>query len=463
MTRPALVLGALVLAAACGKKGAPLAPIVRIPAGIENVRAERLGNDVYLTLTVPAANIDRSVPVDISRIDVYAYTGRTLPPRDRFVEAATLVATIPVVVPPTLPAGPTPPGTPTPPTPPNTPTPPTLPNTPTPPVPGAAPGAVITVIDTLTPEELVQGTELAPTPEELRRARTLPPPVAPVATVAGPLRRYYLAVGFSSRGRPGPQGTPAEFALIEPPLPPSELAASVGDVNATLTWSPAGGLIGFLLDPQLPPEPSPNEDVFALPVPGAPVAPAPVIAGPTRYNVYKLSPLPPPDPTVPPAPAGAAADLPWLRVRPRPLNLAPLSQARLADSVVFGVEHCYVVRGVRGDGPAMVEGAPSDRFCFTPADTFPPLPPAGLVAVAAEGSISLIWEPAGDLDLAGYVVLRGSPGDATLQPLTTAPVTAASYVDTTATAGTRYVYAVQAIDTANNVSMESNRVEETGR
>ena len=91
--------------------------------------------------------------------------------------------------------------------------------------------------------------------------------------------------------------------------------------------------------------------------------------------------------------------------------------------------------------------------------------PAGLVAVAAVGSISLIWEPGGDLDLAGYVVLRGTPGDATLQPLTLMPVTEARFSDTTARPGTRYVYAVVAVDTATppNMSAPSARVEETAR
>ena len=121
----------------------PLAPIIRIPAAIDKIQAQRAGSDVFITLTVPDKNIDSSIPVDIGRIDVYGYTGRTPPPRARWAELGELVATIPVVPPPidaatgAAPAPPVEPGDVTP--------------------KGATPGAIITVLDTLTREKLVQG------------------------------------------------------------------------------------------------------------------------------------------------------------------------------------------------------------------------------------------------------------------------------------------------------------------
>ena len=63
-------------------------------------------------------------------------------------------------------------------------------------------------------------------------------------------------------------------------------------------------------------------------------------------------------------------------------------------------------------------------------------------------------------------LLRGAPGDATLRPLTPEPITEARYIDTMVTAGTRYVYAIVAVDNvmpAPNRSAESMRVEETAR
>jgi hypothetical protein len=64
------------------------------------------------------------------------------------------------------------------------------------------------------------------------------------------------------------------------------------------------------------------------------------------------------------------------------------------------------------------------------------------------------------------VILRGAAGDATLQPLNVAPVIETQFTDTTVTAGTRYVYAVTALDSrlpVPNISAESERIEETAR
>ena len=113
-----------------------------------------------------------------------------------------------------------------------------------------------------------------------------------------------------------------------------------------------------------------------------------------------------------------------------------------------------------------IEGEPSAPTCITPVDTFPPAAPAQLVAVAAAGSISLLWEPNAEPDLAGYLVLRGAPGDARLQPLTPTPIPEARFIDTTVAAGMRYVYVVVAVDRQTptpNVSAESARVEETAQ
>ncbi len=90
----------------------------------------------------------------------------------------------------------------------------------------------------------------------------------------------------------------------------------------------------------------------------------------------------------------------------------------------------------------------------------------GSTAIPADGVISLLWEPNGEADLDGYLILRGRPGDATLQPLSRTPVKDVRYEDRDVMTGVRYVYAVQAVDTHRpepNVSAESNRVEETAR
>ena len=70
----------LAVMAGCGKKGPPLPPIVRVPAAVSQLTARRVGDDVVLNLALPVQNVDQSTPVNLARIDVYGYTGRTAPP-----------------------------------------------------------------------------------------------------------------------------------------------------------------------------------------------------------------------------------------------------------------------------------------------------------------------------------------------------------------------------------------------
>ena len=95
--------------------------------------------------------------------------------------------------------------------------------------------------------------------------------------------------------------------------------------------------------------------------------------------------------------------------------------------------------------------------------------PAGAAEIAGAhrrgNGVSLIWEANAETDLGGYLVLRGeAPGDK-LSPLTPAPITDTSFLDTTVRRGRTYVYEVVAVDqsTPPNQSAPSNRVEETIR
>jgi fibronectin type 3 domain-containing protein len=151
---------------------------------------------------------------------------------------------------------------------------------------------------------------------------------------------------------------------------------------------------------------------------------------------------------------------------PRKLTPQPLATTTWRDSAVeVGTERCYAVRTVETRGTSVIESEPSPVLCISPTDTFPPKAPTNLAAVASEGAISLIWEANTEADLAGYIVLRGEAPGATLAPLMTEPIKDTTYRDTTTKAGVRYVYTVVAVDTATpqNVSTQSNRVEETAR
>ena len=149
-----------------------------------------------------------------------------------------------------------------------------------------------------------------------------------------------------------------------------------------------------------------------------------------------------------------------------PLNTTLLTAPGFTDPrVEFGTERCYIVRRVQMAGAIPIESAPSSPACVTPADTFPPTPPKSLALIAAANGVSLIWEANAETDLGGYLVLRGeAPGD-TLSPLTPAPISDTSFLDTTVRRGRTYVYEVVAVDQSMppNQSAPSNRVEETIR
>ena len=93
----------VILTAACGKKGPPLAPFARVPAVVGNVTAQRIGDDVFVSFPVPTTNVDGQQPADIGSLEVYAITATKPPETDEHRKLATLVATLPVK--PLLPAG----------------------------------------------------------------------------------------------------------------------------------------------------------------------------------------------------------------------------------------------------------------------------------------------------------------------------------------------------------------------
>ncbi len=430
-----------VLLSACGKKGPPLAPFVHIPAAVDKITAERVGSDVYVKVTVPAQNIDASKPADVSRIDVYGFTGTTPPARGQFLVQAERLAVIPVAPAPRPGEPPPPPAT---------------------QLSGALQGSEVTVRDVLTADQLVP----KPPPPPLESERRRPPPVPAVTPAREPVpqgppmpRRFYMAIAFSDRARSSAQGAVADVPLSVLPAAPDQLRVEYTSAMVQLSWEPSAGVLGFVLDRALPIEEAPFD-----PVPSSSQQPTPmasdVPAGPTRYNVYRSESA---DPLALPEPAVAAA---WSSPRPTPLNPMPLTTLQLTDAAVFERVQCYVVRAVRGAGTALVEGDATPMECVTPIDTFPPAAPANLTAVAGEGTISLIWEPNAEVDLGGYLVLRGEAGSATLQSLTATAIPDARYTDRDVKPGTRYVYAVVAVDDRvplPNVSAASIRVEETAR
>jgi len=71
-----------VLSAACGKSGPPLPPLRLVPAPVSAVVAQRTGNEVLLTFTLPTANANGPGPVDLQYVEIYGGTiapGATAP------------------------------------------------------------------------------------------------------------------------------------------------------------------------------------------------------------------------------------------------------------------------------------------------------------------------------------------------------------------------------------------------
>jgi hypothetical protein len=223
--------------------------------------------------------------------------------------------------------------------------------------------------------------------------------------VAIGVARSFVAVGVNRRGRRGALSTRALVSLAEPPAPPAAPRVSYTETSINVAW-PASADAG----------------------------------GPSvTYHVY-----------------GAGAS----EVR---LTDRPVGESQFADTrVEWGAERCYVVRAIEAVGNLTIESEASPKTCVTLTDTFPPKTPTGLQAIASEGAVNLIWEANDEADLGGYVVSRAVAPEANLVRVTPEPLSQATFTDAVP-AGTRVIYAVQAVDKAGNISAPSDRVAETAR
>jgi hypothetical protein len=303
-----------------------------------------------------------------------------------------------------------------------------------PPPPGLDQGSPVVLLEQLGPETRTPGViERDPVPAVVDVVSDVPRALVAPPAGAG-LQRFYYAVAVSPRGRYGPP-----TALVPAPLgttsgPPSSPRITVTEDAVELTWAPPSDVRGV---------PAPGDPEW-LParsiVPGAP---------PTTYEVYEVS-----------RNASPASPLEM----PQPITPEPIGDTRFTQSpITLGRERCFEIRAVDIVDGVHVRGPASPAACDAFADTFAPQPARDLVAVAVGGGINLIWEPSETSDVAGYVVLRGEAGDATLTAVNADPVTTPSYRDETVKPGTRYIYAILAVDAAGNRSAESNRVEETAQ
>jgi hypothetical protein len=398
--------------------------MARVPGQVAQIAAERSADAVFVSLTVPAANVGGDQPADIARIELYAATlDESAPLTDGLVPGGwTLVASAPVRRPVASPP-PVPQGAPAPPL-----------------EAGLDQGAQVTFREVLTPErrQVSPGADAPRVPDTDEAAG--PPLSLPV--VHGDFaarRRHYAASAVSRRGRRGAWSPVRRVPVGATSGPPSMSAPAYDASTLTLAWTPAP-------DAHLAPAPPAEGLLESRPL-------GPVTAA-TRYNVYPATALEP-----------AAGPLGTV-VKPPPLNASALDALTFAQpGIVFDEERCFVARGVDTIDGAAVEGPASAPVCVTPRDTFPPSAPAALEAVGGAGLISLIWDAVEDADLAGYLVLRGEAGGEPTTLLTPAPIRESSFEDRDVRPGVRYSYVVAAVDSATppNRSAVSNRAEETAR
>jgi hypothetical protein len=408
----AIAAMASVVVPACGKKGPPLPPLVKLPAPPSEFTAERRGGHVDLRLLVPSANTDNTRPANLSRIDVYAITSREPQTEDRIVKYGTRVGSVAVKAPrdpdktieedePESDLEPTEGH-------------------------GLEQGAVATLTETLTATEVVP-VEIPKDRKERRAAQTeesastgplLPPR-------RQPLSRTYVAVGLSTRDRKGPFSKRLAVPLVPPPPPPAAPTVIYDEKAIAVSWEPVG--------PGATVQPPPSDGEL----PSTPVGVNPIHIA---YNVYDTG------------------------AKPEPLKLTrtPTAEPTYTDSrITWGEERCYTIRAVETVGDLTIESDAPAPTCVTLRDTFPPAAPANLQSSPGEGAISLIWDPSAERDLAGYVVLRGDSAD-TLQPITPAPIQETTFRDEVQV-GRRFTYAVIAVDKAGNQSQPSKTVQEAAR
>jgi hypothetical protein len=184
-----LILGV----AACGKKGPPLPPLIRIPTPPGSFSVVRQGSTVAIQVAVPGSNTDGSSPADLSRIDVYALTAPTLVSPDEIYRKGTQVGHVLVNPPPD----------------------PDTPDGQTPkssgplPAGGVDQGATAHLSESFKPDESADPSEI----------------------------RQYVAVGVNKRGRHGPYSVPVAIPISSPPESPGKPDVTWDETSITITWA----------------------------------------------------------------------------------------------------------------------------------------------------------------------------------------------------------------------------------
>ena len=127
----------------------------------------------------------------------------------------------------------------------------------------------------------------------------------------------------------------------------------------------------------------------------------------------------------------------------------------LDAQIQYGKTYEYWVQGVNGEAQSEYAGPVTAK----PEDKFAPAVPSGVAASAGLQTIELAWERNTESDFKGYRVFRAI-GDGPFEKIADM-IEAPSFSDNKTEAGTRYRYAVSAVDQTGNESERSAPVEAT--
>ena len=144
-----------------------------------------------------------------------------------------------------------------------------------------------------------------------------------------------------------------------------------------------------------------------------------------------------------------------------PLNAAPLTGPEFEDrNFEFDKIYHFAVSVVGSRADPYAESLPSPLLRVAPVDTFPPGAPQDLTAVVENRTVTLLWGPPDDADLAGYRIFRREEGSTERTPLQAELVTTLSYRDAQVGPGRKYEYIVVAVDTHGNQSRAATKTVE---
>ena len=129
-----------------------------------------------------------------------------------------------------------------------------------------------------------------------------------------------------------------------------------------------------------------------------------------------------------------------------PINPIPISDTTYIDGdLKDNIPYFYEVTSVSDVKGTPVESIPSSEMMVMPVDLVSPARPYGLLAAPLKNGIALSWEPNTDSDILGYNVYRRSGNSKVFSRVNSQPVSATTYVDTTALNGYN-IYYVTAVD-----------------